>query len=149
MISHDHPGSGPHTPPAVPCLACGNVSSSKQTPRSHDGEIMRSLPLCEKWRGQRWGCPYHLFAWQAVGGRAQLELWLTVHMSPHRPSQEALWDPSQQKAEELFLESMAILVGVINQSLETGRFYPVWTTIERFGASWVNSSISRGDERYG
>lgn len=26
---------------------------------SHDGEIMRSFPLCEKWRGQRRGRRYH------------------------------------------------------------------------------------------
>lgn len=130
MISHDHPGLGPHTPPAVPCLARGNVSSSKQTPRSHDREIMRSLPLCEKWRGQRRGCPYHLFAWQAVGGRAQLELWLTVHMSPPDPARKLCGVLLNRRQKNLFLSSMAILVGVINQTLETGRLYPVWTTID-------------------
>lgn len=61
MISDNHAGFALSLS-AVTWLPHGNVSSSKQTLRSRDGEIMGSLLLREKWPGQRAGCPHHLFA---------------------------------------------------------------------------------------
>lgn len=82
---------------------------------------------------------------QLVAGPSWSSGWLYI-WAPTDPARKLCGILLNRRQKNLFLKSMAILVGVINQTLETGRFYPVWTTIERFGASWVNSSISRGDE---
>ena len=69
MIGYDCPGFDLLLV-AVTGPARGHVSSSKETLRSQDGEIMGSLPLREKWPCHGHGGLYHLFARRAaVWGR--------------------------------------------------------------------------------